>query len=87
MPTECTTTSFRNGWQVLIKRIQLESSILLAKENKKFQYSVLRKGGRSSQYIGSIQWLEDAGIAKRCYNTQITELPLEGNSINDCFKL
>ena len=59
----------------------------LAKENKKFQYSVVRKGGRSSQYIGSIQWLEDAGIVKRCYNTQITELPLEGNSINDCFKL
>ena len=59
----------------------------LAKENKKFQYSVVRKGGRSSQYMGSIQWLEDAGIAKRCYNTQITELPLEGNVIKDCFKL
>ena len=34
----------------------------LAKENKKFQYSIVKKGGRSSQYIGSIQWLEDAGI-------------------------
>ena len=59
----------------------------LAKENKKFQYSMVRKGGRSSQYIGSIQWLEDAGLVQRCYNTQITELPLEGNSIKDCFKL
>ena len=59
----------------------------LAKENKKFQYSMVRKGGRSSQYIGSIQWLEDAGLVKRCFNTQITELPLEGNSIKDCFKL
>ncbi|MBQ9077208.1 MAG: ATP-binding protein [Muribaculaceae bacterium] len=59
----------------------------LAKENKKFQYSVVRKGGRSSQYIGSIQWLEDAGLVQRCYNVHITELPLEGNSINDCFKL
>ena len=59
----------------------------LAKDNKKFKYSLVRKGGRSSQYIGSIQWLEDAGIARRCYNTQITELPLEGNSIKDCFKL
>ena len=59
----------------------------LAKENKKFQYSVVRKGGRSSQYIGSIQWLEDAGIVCRCYNTQITELPLEGNSVKDCFKV
>ena len=59
----------------------------LAKENKKFQYSVIRKNGRSSQYTGSIQWLEDAGLVQRCYNTQITELPLEGNSIKDCFKL
>lgn len=59
----------------------------LAKENKKFQYSVVRKGGRSSQYISSIQWLEDAGLVQRCYNTQITELPLEGNSIEECFKL
>ena len=59
----------------------------LAKENKKFQYSVVKKGGRASQYIGSIQWLEDAGIVRRCYNTQITELPLEGNSIKGSFKV
>ncbi len=59
----------------------------LAKENKKFQYSVVRKGGRASQYKGSLQWLEDAGIAERCYNTTITELPLSGNAIEDCFKV
>lgn len=59
----------------------------LAKENKKFQYSVVKKGGRASQYMGSIQWLEDAGIAERCYNTSITELPLSGNAIKDCFKV
>ena len=59
----------------------------LSKENKKFQYSAIRKGGRASQYTGSIQWLEDAGLVKRCYNTQITELPLEGNSMKECFKL
>ncbi|WP_251620579.1 ATP-binding protein [Odoribacter lunatus] len=59
----------------------------LSKENKKFQYAVVKKGGRASQYIGSIQWLEDAGIVRRCYNTQITELPLEGNSLKDCFKV
>lgn len=59
----------------------------LAKENKKFQYSVVKKGGRASQYLGSIQWLEHAGIVRRCYNTQVTELPLEGNSIKECFKV
>ena len=50
----------------------------LAKENKKFQYSVVKPGGRSSMYHGSLRWLEDAGVVKRCYNTTITELPLEG---------
>lgn len=59
----------------------------LAKENKKFQYSVVRRGGRTSQYIGSIQWLEDAGIIQRCYNTSIPQLPLSGNSIKDSFKV
>lgn len=59
----------------------------LAKENKKFQYSVVKKGGRSSQYKGSLQWLEDAGIVERCYNTTITELPLSGIAIDDCFKV
>lgn len=59
----------------------------LAKENKKFQYSVIRKGGRAAEYMGSIQWLEDAGIVRRCYNTRITELPLEGNAVKDCFKV
>jgi len=59
----------------------------LAKDNKKFQYSVVKKGGRSSEYISCLQWIEDAGIIKRCYNTHITELPLDGNAINDYFKV
>ncbi len=59
----------------------------LAKENKKFQYSVVKKGGRASRYLGCIQWMEDAGIVKRCYNLHTTELPLDGNAIHDAFKL
>ena len=59
----------------------------LAKENKKFQYSVVKKGGRASQFAGSLQWLEDAGIVDKCYNTTITELPLSGSAIKDCFKV
>ena len=59
----------------------------LAKENKKFQYSVVRKGGRASQFTGSLQWLEDTGVVRRCYNTTATELPLDGNSVKDCFKV
>lgn len=59
----------------------------LSKENKKFQYSVVRHGGRSKEYISCLQWIEDAGIIRRCYNTSITELPLGGNAIDNEFKV
>jgi len=59
----------------------------LSRDNKKFTFSLVRKGGRSSQYVSSLQWIEDAGIVRRCYNLQITELPLSGNSIPECFKV
>ena len=59
----------------------------LSKENKKFQYSVVKKGSTASRYAGSLQWIEDAGIISRCYNLSITELPLDGNAENDVFKV
>ncbi|MGN1248223.1 MAG: ATP-binding protein [Paludibacteraceae bacterium] len=59
----------------------------LAKENKKFTYATVRKGGRSKQYISSLQWIEDAGIIRRCYNLSIPELPLGGNAVIDQFKV
>ena len=59
----------------------------LAKENKKFQYSKVKPGGRGETYAGSLQWLEDAGIICRCYNTDITGLPMEGNAKDNVFKV
>ena len=59
----------------------------LSKENKKFQYSVIKKGSNAAKYLGSLQWIEDAGIISRCYNLSITELPLAGNAMQDSFKV
>lgn len=59
----------------------------LGKENKKFQYSVVKKGSTASRYAGSLQWIEDAGIIARCYNLSITQLPLDGNAERDVFKV
>ena len=59
----------------------------LSKENKKFQYSLVKKGSTASKYAGSLQWIEDAGIISRCYNLSITELPLDGNAREDVFKV
>jgi hypothetical protein len=59
----------------------------LAKDNKKFQYNKVKPGGRSDTYLGALQWLEDAGIICRCYNTDITGLPIEGNAKDNVFKV
>lgn len=59
----------------------------LSRENKKFTYSLVRKGGRSKEYVGCLQWIEDAGIIRRCYNLNAAELPLDGNSDRDSFKV
>lgn len=59
----------------------------LAREYKKFSYTIVRPGGRGRDYSGSLQWIEDAGIIRRCYNTEITELPLDGHRIQSEFKV
>lgn len=59
----------------------------LSKENKKFQYSLIKAKATSKMYSGSLQWIEDAGIIQRCHNLSITELPLEGNAEYNVFKI
>jgi predicted AAA+ superfamily ATPase len=59
----------------------------LAKDYKKFRYSVVAKGGSARKFGGSLMWLYDAGIINFCYNLSIPELPLEGNSKSDEFKV
>lgn len=59
----------------------------LAKENKKFQYSKVTKGGRSKDYMGCIEWLKDAGLINVCECLQFPELPLKGNVNADKYKV
>ena len=59
----------------------------LSKENKKFQYSVIKKGSTASRFAGCLQWIEDAGIILRCNNLFIPQLPLSGNSNDEIFKI
>ncbi len=59
----------------------------LAKINKKFQYSLLKKKGTKKDYIGVLEWLENYGIIKRCYNLNCLELPLSANKNIDKFKV
>jgi len=59
----------------------------LAKDHKKFSYSLVEKGGTARKYGGSLMWLHDAGIVSFCYNLTAPALPLEGNARSDMFKV
>ena len=73
--------------QAKIVSVLRSVSTQLAKENKKFQYSKIKKGARAKDYLGCIEWLNDAGIINICYCLNFPELPLKGNYDETKFKL
>ena len=73
----------------LIKIMQVYDSITsqLAKENKKFQYSMIKKNASAREYSKAITWLKEFGLCTMCNNLNIIDAPLSGNKIEDQFKL
>lgn len=61
--------------------------VFLGKENKKFQISKVQHGARSREYVGTVDWLDNAGIVNVCYCMAQPELPLKGNYNPDSYKL
>lgn len=59
----------------------------LAKENKKFQYSVVEKNSNARKFDGSIAWLRDAGMITICDNLTIPQSSLKSNVKDGCFKI
>ena len=59
-------------------------STQLSKENKKFQYSQIKKGARASEYESAIEWLCLSGIASQMFKIEQIMLPLEAyRSLSD----
>lgn len=61
--------------------------VFLGNENKKFQISKVEQGARSREYVGTIEWLSDAGIINACYCLEQPELPLGGNFNPDNYRI
>lgn len=59
----------------------------LAKENKKFQFNKIDSKARSRDYMGCIEWLNDAGAVLICNCLHFPELPLKGNIEENKYKL
>ena len=73
--------------KIKIKNCFLSIPRQLAKDYKKFRYNLVEKSGNSRKYANSLLWLSDANISSFCYNLGNLELPLEGNSREDVFKV
>ena len=81
-------TKYANGLdQGKILNVYRKIPTFLGNENKKFQISKVEDGARSREYIGTIEWLNNAGITNISYCMETPELPLGGNYNPDNFRL
>lgn len=61
--------------------------LYLARENKKFMFSALKKGARAREYENALIWLENAGLIHRVTAVEHSAFPLEHYADRECFKV
>src|SRR5574344_300343 len=70
-----------------VKAIYNHISTFLAKENKRFQISKVASNARNRDYMGCVEWLDDAGVVNICHCLNYPELPLKGNYDPKLYKI
>lgn len=61
--------------------------VQLAKDNKKFQYNVVKKGYNARHYDSSLRWLEDSGLVLKVNRIAHIDEPLEKEIELSTFKI
>lgn len=62
-------------------------TVQLSKKNTRFQYKLIKKGGRASEFENAIEWLCLSGIVSQVYKTEQIKKPLENYRDIDSFKI
>ncbi|MCC8102034.1 MAG: ATP-binding protein [Clostridiales bacterium] len=62
-------------------------TVQLSKENTRFQYKLIKKGGRASEFENAIEWLCLSGIVSQVYKVEQIKKPLENYRDIDAFKI
>lgn len=70
-----------------VKNCYLSIPKQLAKENKKFQFSVVEKKATARKFENSIEWLRDANLVRLCHNVASPEFPLAAYEKEEQYKL
>lgn len=62
-------------------------TVQLSKKNTRFQYKLIKKGGRASEFENAIEWLCLSGIVSQVYKAAQVKKPLENYRDIDAFKI
>ena len=62
-------------------------TVQLSKKNTRFQYKLIKKGGRASEFENAIEWLCLSGIVSQVYKVEQIKKPLENYRDIDSFKI
>ncbi len=62
-------------------------SVQLSKTNTRFQYKILKKGARASEFENAMEWLVLANVISRVYRLDQIQKPLENNKDIDAFRI
>lgn len=59
----------------------------LAKENRKFQYKIIKTGARAYEFGSALDWLQASGVAHKCVKVNEGNFPLQMYSEPAAFKV
>ena len=62
-------------------------TVQLSKKNTRFQYKLIKKGGRASEFENAIEWLTLSGIVSQVWLVEQIKKPLENYRNIDAFKI
>ena len=62
-------------------------TVQLSRKNTRFQYKLIKKGARASEFENAIEWLCLSGIVSRVYRVEHVHKPLENYHDMDAFKI
>lgn len=62
-------------------------TVQFSKKNTRFQYKLVKKGGRASEFENAIEWLTLSGIVSQIYKIEQVKKPLENYRDIDSFKI
>lgn len=62
-------------------------TVQLSRKNTRFQYKLVKKGGRAAEFENAIEWLVLSGIVSQVYRVEQIRKPLENYRDIDAFKI